>query len=161
MYSLFSLQLAVVEVVKEAVKDYRLKDPHGDLVPVNVYPGFIPRDGAGEIDTERVTDYPSVIVQASGAEHTWEDGTVQVRLLVGVADSSPDMQGHQDALNVIDSITRRFFRQRILANAFPLAMPYHWQTLDYDTFPVFVGIITSTWRIETPQSVHADTVYDD
>jgi hypothetical protein len=163
MYSSVMLESGLVKVVGQAVKGFEFPDQTGALVPVNVYAGEIPRDGAGQIATSEVEEYPSVTIEVGEEEVGKVDSLVTVEMFLGAyeAQGVSDMSGHQYVLNMWDAIKLELCRHRKIAGSYPLEFPLHFRQLGRDNYPVFAGVITAKYKSVTPDSDTSDSIYKD
>ena len=117
------LQDDLVEELKTIFKDFRLKNPMGELSEINVFPQELPipapttppeeSEAAPELleeglvedtDPVKVEDpYPYAIVRIEDGEIKTIDGeqTITTLVILGVYDDSLKNQGHKDILNMI------------------------------------------------------------
>jgi hypothetical protein len=118
-------------------------------VPPQVVRGRVPRTLTGELDVDKLPDVPAVIVQALGARIEIPQTTVSVRILANAYDENPDGGGYQDVLNMIEAlaIALTSFGQGALDAAYPIVMPIEWKIVDANTFPHFIGELTTQWEL--------------
>lgn len=140
----------------ETFKNFRLKDPQGEAVRLNIFKQSLPIPTAKDIP-ETVTDeeleegvydaeaeedpYPYIIVRVEQGkiENIDQEQTVVVNLIIGVIDRDFNNQGHKDVLNIIQKIYERFAKNAILAQKYECVMPIEWALQDEESFPYFFG----------------------
>jgi len=121
-------------------------------VAPRVLRGRIPRTVTGEIDIERLSDVPNIIVQATKARIEIASTLVTLRICFTSYDENPDSQGYQDVLNMIEAaaIALTQFGQAGIDKAYVIQMPIDWELYDVersDYFPHFVGEMTTQWEL--------------
>jgi hypothetical protein len=118
-------------------------------VAPRVVRGRVPRTVAGEIDAEKLPDVPSIIVQCVSAHVQADETIATVRILVTVYDENPNSAGYQDALNMLEAmaIALTTFGSGALDAAYPIVMPIDWKLHEEDTFPHFIGEMTTQWEL--------------
>ena len=94
------LQKALVEEVKDELKDYTSVNNDGEYLKFNVYPQNLPAK-KGKNDDEH---FPYVLVcldeeQINGED---EDLICAIYFLVGINDKNQNKQGHFDVANVLN-----------------------------------------------------------
>lgn len=142
--------------LEETFKHFRLKDPQGNLVNLNIFEQNLPIPTAKDIP-ETVTDedleegtydaqaeedpYPYIIVRVEQGKiaNIDQEQTVIVNLIIGVIDRDFNNQGHKDVLNIIQKIYERFAKNAILAKKYECVMPIEWALQDEESFPYFFG----------------------
>jgi hypothetical protein len=117
--------------------------------PPRVVRGRIPRTVTGEIDANRLPDVPNVIVQAVKGKIEVDETIVTARICFTVYDENPDSQGYQDVLNMMEAaaIALCSFGQAALEQAYPIVLPIDWTIPEVDTFPHFIGEMTTMWEL--------------
>lgn len=155
------LQDDLVEELKEIFKDFRLKNPMGELSEINVFPQELPvpapatppeeseadpmllEEGlAGETDPVGAEDpYPYAIVRIEDGEIRTIDGeqTITLLIILGAYDNSLKNQGHKDILNMIQKIYERFAKNAILAGKYECLHPMQWSLQEEGSYPYFIG----------------------
>jgi hypothetical protein len=118
-------------------------------VKPRVVRGRIPRTVTGEIAIDKLSDIPSIIVQAVSARVEQPQTTATARIFVNMYDENPDGSGYQDCLNVTETIAMHLtsYGQGALDQAFPIILPLDWKMIEPDTFPHFCAEITSAWEL--------------
>lgn len=156
------LQSDLAAELREVFANTRLKNPRGELSPINIFEQELPIPGPvtppeGDYDPELIEDdvglsdlenqedpYPYAIVRVSDGEITQIDGgqTVQVLIIFGVIDRDLENQGHKGVLNLIQKVYERFSKNAILAAKYECVMPISWALQDEPSFPYFIGGMT-------------------
>ena len=155
------LQDDLVEELKTIFKDFRLKNPMGELSEINVFPQELPipapttppeeSEAAPELleeglvedtDPVKVEDpYPYAIVRIEDGEIKTIDGeqTITTLVILGVYDDSLKNQGHKDILNMIQKIYEQKTKNAILANKYECLHPIQWSLQEEGSYPYFIG----------------------
>jgi hypothetical protein len=122
-------------------------------VPPRVLRGHVPRTVTGEIAVDRLPDCPAIILQAVSGKIERADShdqtVVTVRILANAYDENPDSSGYQDVLNMLEAMVSALtsFGQQAIDDAYPIILPIEWKMVDADTFPHYVGEMTTTWQL--------------
>lgn len=118
-------------------------------VPPRVMRGRVPRTVTGEIAVDRLPDCPAIIIQAVSAKVENDETVVTVRICVSAYDENPDSSGYQDVQNMIETmaIALTSFGQQALDQAYPIIMPFEWKLVEADTFPHYIGEMTTDWQM--------------
>lgn len=159
------LQDDLVEELKKIFDGFRLKNPLGELSPVNVYAQSLPIPAPvpppeetdpelaeeGLIDTDPVKTedpYPYAIVRVTDGkiENIDGDQAVTVFIILGVFDDNLNNQGHKDVLNMIQRIYERFAKNAILAGKYECEHPMQWSLQEEESFPYFIGGVGLTFN---------------
>lgn len=170
MTELFLLD-ALVARLTELFRDYELTAKSGLLQTVKVFAQYLPQPSAVTVkpkdDTESTTpqgytptdiesNFPCVIVKLDDATDR-EEGTltqtrVNVRILVGTYDESPDCQGYRDVLNIIETVRQDLLTMpgRVLDKRYRLEMPMKNYLFDDQPWPIYFGQIETVWETGRP-----------
>lgn len=122
-------------------------------VPPRVHRGCVPRTVTGEIAVDKLPDCPAIIVQAVSAKIERADSHdqthVTVRILANAYDENPDGSGYQDVMNMIEQIAVALtsFGQQAIDSAYPIVLPIEWKMIEADTFPHWIGEMTTLWQL--------------
>lgn len=115
--------------------------------------GRVPRTVTGEIAVDKLSDVPSIIVQAISSKTETSDShnqrIVKVKLCFSVYDENPDSSGYQDVQNMLEAVDIAFtsFGAQAIDQAYPIVMPIEWSIIEADCFPHFVGEMTTSWQL--------------
>lgn len=150
------LQKALVEEVKDELKDYTSVNNDGEYMKFNVYPQNLPAK-KGKNDDEH---FPYVLVcldeeQINGED---EDLICAIYFLVGINDKNPNKQGHFDVANVLNRLSKRFLGKRLVDNRYRIGFPLTKKFQEEDTYPKFIGGMSTLWTLEKPEI--EETEYD-
>ena len=106
------LQKALVEEVKEELKNYTSVNNDGEYIKFNVYPQNLPAK-KGKNDDEH---FPYVLVCMDEEQINGEDDDLicSIYFLVGINDKNPNKQGHFDIANVLNRLSKRFLEKRLV-----------------------------------------------
>jgi hypothetical protein len=118
-------------------------------VPPQVVRGRVPRTVTGELATDKLPDFPAVIVQVISAQVNMDQTNVTVRIFVNMYDENPDSSGYQDCLNITEAIAVALttYGQGAIDQAYPIMLPLEWELVEPDTFPHFVSQMTTKWTL--------------
>ena len=146
-------------------KDYSLPNKAGVLQNVAVFKQYLPQpqgitfaDRNTGIKSYSESDYesnfPCVIVKLDEMtdyeERSRNHSQVNVTLLAGVYDESPECQGYQDILNLQEVMRAYLLEHRVVGRKFVLNMPLKSRLLELDTWPVWFGEMTLTFTAGRP-----------
>ena len=158
MISITQIESALVDAVLQATSALQFftgkKDDSGvpQYGPINVFRGFLPLRLTGEIDPSKYSRFPFIIVQASSGEYHETEGSVTVKLLVGVTDDGDAMVGYQDAVIIVDTLIDAFYYRRIINLEYPLVSPLKWHLFHgSDNWPAFYAMIEAQFAMPTPE----------
>ena len=144
-------------------KHFRLKNPQGETVGLNIFKQSLPIPTAKDIP-DTVTDeeleegkynaeaeedpYPYIIVRVEQGtiDKIDQEQAVIVNLIIGVIDRDYNNQGHKDVLNIIQKVYERFAKNAILAKKYECVMPITWALQDEESFPYFFGGMALTFE---------------
>lgn len=168
---------ALVARLQMLFKDYSLLGKSGQVQTVKVFPQFLPqpkgvtlkpRGGNGNDDdgedgeqeygpADFESNFPCIIVkldEGRDKEENAPDATrIDIRILVGVYDASPDCQGYRDVLNILERIRQDLLTSRYLERKYRLEMPCKWYLFEDQPWPIFFGQIETVWETGRPQMV--------
>lgn len=153
------LQDDLAAELEEVFKNTRLKNPQGELSPINIFKQELPipppaTPPEGDYDPELIEadeglsdlvdqedPYPYAIVRVNDGEITSIDGDQKVSVLIifGVIDRELKNQGHKGVLNLIQKVYERFSKNAILAAKYECVTPIEWTLQDEASFPYFIG----------------------
>lgn len=150
------LQKALVEEVKDELKDYTSVNNDGEYLKFNVYPQNLPAK-KGKNDDEH---FPYVLVCLDEERIDGEDADniCSVYFLVGVNDKNPNNQGHFDVANVLNRLSQRFLENRLVDCRYRITFPITKKFQEENTWPKFIGGMSTLWIMEKPAI--KETEYD-
>ena len=150
------LQKALVEEVKDELKDYTSVNNDGEYLKFNVYPQNLPAK-KGKNDDEH---FPYVLVCLDEEQINGEDDDLicSIYFLVGINDKNPNKQGHFDIANVLNRLSKRFLEKRLVNGRYRIAFPLTKKFQEEDTYPKFIGGMSTLWTLEKPEI--EETEYD-
>lgn len=149
------LQKALVNEVKDVLKGYTTIN-NGEAVDFNVYPQNLPAK-TGRND-ENHFPYVLVCLDEEVIQDEDSNNICTVYFVVGINDKNPNGQGHFDVANVMNLISERLLKKRLIANRFRLQLPLSKKFQEDDTWPKFFGGITTLWEVNKP--MQEETQYD-
>lgn len=150
------LQKALVEEVKEELKNYTSVNNDGEYMKFNVYPQNLPAK-KGKNDDEH---FPYVLVCLDEEQINGEDDDLicSIYFIVGINDKNPNKQGHFDIANVLNRLSKRFLEKRLVDGRYRIAFPLTKKFQEEDTYPKFIGGMSTLWTLEKPEI--EETEYD-
>ena len=150
------LQKALVEEVKDELKDYTSVNNDGEYLKFNVYPQNLPAK-KGKNDDEH---FPYVLVCLDEEQINGEDEALicAIYFLVGINDKNPNKQGHFDVANVLNRLSKRFLEKRLVDNRYRISFPLTKKFQEEDTWPKYIGGMSTLWTLEKPEI--EETEYD-
>lgn len=150
------LQKALVEEVKEELKNYTSVNNDGEYMKFNVYPQNLPAK-KGKNDDEH---FPYVLVCLDEEQINGEDDDLicSIYFLVGINDKNPNKQGHFDIANVLNRLSKHFLEKRLVNGRYRIAFPLTKKFQEEDTYPKFIGGMYTLWTLEKPEI--EETEYD-
>lgn len=150
------LQKALVEEVKEELKNYTSVNNDGEYMKFNVYPQNLPAK-KGKNDDEH---FPYVLVCLDEEQINGEDDDLicSIYFLVGINDKNPNKQGHFDIANVLNRLSKRYLEKRLVNGRYRIAFPLTKKFQEEDTYPKFIGGMSTLWTLEKPEI--EETEYD-
>lgn len=150
------LQKALVEEVKEELKNYTSVNNDGEYMKFNVYPQNLPAK-KGKNDDEH---FPYVLVCLDEEQINGEDDNLicSIYFLVGINDKNPNKQGHFDIANVLNRLSKRFLEKRLVNGRYRIAFPLTKKFQEEDTWPKYIGGMSTLWTLEKPEI--EETEYD-
>lgn len=167
------LQRRLVEIVKDELKDYTSINNEGEYLYFNVYPQNLPAKTARVVPTavengaapKRMaksddSHFPYVLVCLDEEEISseYDNWAVAVYFLVGIVDRNPNNQGHFDVAEVLNRLTMRFLKERLVAERYRINFPVTKIFQREDTWPKFLGGLSTVWTVEAPEM--EETEYD-
>ena len=121
--TIFELEDALVEFIaaNTAEMRFRSNEQTYDVIPPQVYSGFVPRDEVGGVIPGEITVYPAIIVCAQTGAQDLDCETVTVQITIGCFDAELDQQGYRDCCNIIQRLKDRFRETDIIREKFALS----------------------------------------
>ncbi|MDD3662289.1 MAG: hypothetical protein PHT84_00280 [Candidatus Pacebacteria bacterium] len=149
------LQKTLVEEVKEVLKGYTSLN-NGVFCDFNVYPQNLPAK-KGKNDEDH---FPYVLVCLDEEQINGETdpNICSIYFLVGIKDENQNKQGHFDVANVLNLIADDLLQKRLINNEFRLTFPLTKKFQEEDTWPKFIGGMSTLWTVNTIQV--KETEYD-
>jgi hypothetical protein len=117
--------------------------------PPRVERGRVPRTVTGELVVDKMPDFPAILVQSISAEVGNKETIATVRIFVNMYDENPNSSGYQDCLNILEAlaIALTSYGQQGIDQAYVIVMPFEWRLLENDTFPHYIGEMTTQWEL--------------
>lgn len=150
------LQKALIEEVKDELKNYSSINNNGEYFHFNVYPQNLPAKRGKNDDSH----FPYVLVCLDEEEIDEEEGVflVSVYFVIGIIDRNPNNQGHFDVAEVLNRLTKRFLTKRLIASRYRLNLPLTKMFQREDIWPKNIGGLSTIWTVEAP--ILEETEYD-
>ncbi len=157
------LQDDLAEELKEILKEFRLKNPQGQLSEVNIFQQNLPipeslvredipeemlENGLAE-DITAEDPYPYIVVKIEDGEIKDESSaqTVNTILQIGVFEDAFKKQGHKDVLNIISDIYERFAKRPVLNGRYTVQYPILWTLQEEESYPYYYGGLYLSWEV--------------
>jgi hypothetical protein len=142
---------------------HRIRSLWGKIAP-RIYAGAIPLSITGEIDPDALPDYPSIVIACSSGVDMFEMGALDVQILAGVWDRSPERAGRLDVLNMVSAMRTAFFQFPDIGGGAVLARkdqgsPFSWRMIPA-AWPHFFGLLTVTFQIGVPEPFTRNPFYN-
>ena len=174
------LQDALVAHLQSIFSNYALPTKSSAEKNVKVFPQYLPRPKGptvkprGEIEEKEEAEevygpedfeenFPCVIVkfdEGIDKEENAPDATrINVRILIGAYDPSPDEQGYRDVMNTMETIRQALLIDRYLEHRYRLEMPFKWYLFEDQPWPVFFGQIETVWETGRPVMSGKGNIY--
>jgi hypothetical protein len=130
-------------------------------VPPRIVRGRVPRTVTGEIAVDKLPDCPAIIVQCVSAKVEQAETFATVRVLASAYDENPDGGGYQDVQNMIEAMAIAFtsFGQQAIDQSYPIVLPIEWKLIEADTFPHFIGEMTTQWELPSGRPLPDDETF--
>ena len=184
--TVFELESSLVEFIAQNISELRFRsnEQTEEVIPPQVYSGYVPRDEVGSIIPGEISVYPAIIINAQTGNQPSkvEAETVTVSITIGCFDAGLNQQGYRDCGNILQRLKDRFREVDIIRERFPIRFPMSWQiNLKYggsgsgmNSFPYFfaelivnfeVPVFSSQFDVdpstgdETPGRYNQDLVY--
>lgn len=146
---------ALTDKLKVEFLGCMLPNKEGVAQQINIYSQWLPQ-GKGVSFDKRETfglksyeaddytaNFPCIIVRLDDMTDSEENkltaSTVTVKIMTGVYDAAPDVQGYRDILNVQERIRALLLEHRIISGQFIMRMPLRSRLLDVETWPIWWG----------------------
>lgn len=149
--------------LKKVLKNFKLKDPQGNLSEINIFLQNLPMPEAQEQDdipmellenglVDEITNkdpYPYIIIRIGDGEIKDEISaqSVSTDLIIGIYDDSYEKQGHKDILNIIHDIYERFAKMPVLNRQYIIQYPILWTLQEEESYPYYFGGMHLSWEL--------------
>jgi hypothetical protein len=123
--------------------------------------GRVPRSVTGEVEVDRLPDFPAIIVQAVSAHVDKNETITTVRIFVNMYDENPDSGGYQDCLNIAERIAMELtsYGQQGIDQAYVIVMPIEWKLIEADTFPHYIAEMTTQWELPSARPLPDSEIF--
>ncbi len=132
----------IAEALKQGLSDIRLRDKTGALRAPSVFTGFLPTKRSGQFD-----DFPYILVRPIDGKDSDFEGTMRLRIILGVYDDGDDGQGFRDVANLIQRAKGHLEKNQDFGSAIQLNYPLEWTIYEEQVFPQFIGEIVTSWTL--------------
>jgi hypothetical protein len=148
------LQDYLVKDLQDLFVNFKLKNPKGEKVNLNIYPQTLPaKQGSKDKD-----HFPYVLVILTDGSDTEEinNATTNIMFLIGIYDLESNYQGYRDAINVINKISKHLISNRVFNDQYTVAYPFNWKLSEEDTYPYYFAALMTSW--ETPKIIQNNQI---
>lgn len=139
------LQECLVKECKTLFQDFYLKNPAGQLIPLQIYSQFLPSQSGTA--AQEPFPYLRVIVMDGKDAAELEANQCRIYFMAGVWNDSSDHQGYRDVLNILQKIYEHLMRDRVYQNRFQVEYPVKWRLEKEDLWPKFYGKLKTVWTL--------------
>lgn len=156
--TVLKLQDALIEDVKETLKDMITQDVSGNRVTgVKVFAQQLPVISSNERDTSRFLPYAVVKILDAQTEEDipW---SVTTGIYFGVRDAGRENQGHKHIMVMIERVTDRFISDPLLDNRYWAQQDIQWELDSEDHYPHFFGGVCINFSV--PKIGRREPIYD-
>lgn len=136
---------ALADFLRAANKDYRLEDEAAKDNPLLVVPGYLKR----RENTAQIF-YPHIVPRLMKGDDAVDGSTAIVRLYFGTY-SEDAADGWRELYNLMEHSRQALLKQRTIASRFRLKLPVHWEMLEDQSYPEWVGTMDLIYEIAQPQ----------
>lgn len=136
---------ALADFLRQANQDYRLEDETVQDNPLLVVPGYLKRR-----ETATETFYPHIAARLIKGDDTVDGSTASVRLYFGTY-SENVADGWRELYNLMEHSRQALLKQRTIASRFRLKLPVHWEMVEDQPYPEWVGTMDLIYEIAQPQ----------
>lgn len=154
------LQQSLVNELAELFKDSRYKAPGGEDRAPAVFRQLLPKREAEDDDDP----FPYLIVRLdNGTVNVRDYHTVMTLVLVGVFDDSPENNGHDAVIEMLEKIQARYQQNPFVRNRQGQIVAtvnrdnaMTWALQDEESFPYFFGGMNLFWDLTAPRQEVSD-----
>jgi hypothetical protein len=149
------LQQAVVDDIRELLAPIKYDTPGGNQAAPSIFKQSLPKKQAEDEDDP----FPYVIVRldTGGVDSPTDPHKVAMILLVGIYDESPENNGHEAVLEIIEKI-QTHYQQNPALKQFAFTDPSTWVLQDEESWPYFFGACNLTFNAPAPRVKWSDLV---
>ena len=150
-----TLQKAMVEDLKALFEKRSYNTPDG-LGPLNVYAQGIPHRESEDDDDP----FPYIIVRLDSGEIRSQTDNYKIALvlIIGIYEDSADNNGHEQVMEIIETIQSHYEEVPLLAGQFVCSDPVSWALQDEPSYPFFFGALNLTFDVPAPRRAYTDLV---
>lgn len=131
--------------LRKVNKDYRLTDEAVKENPLLVVPGYLKRrENAVE------TFYPHIVPRLIKGDDTTDGSVANVRVYFGTYAEDVN-EGWRELYNLMEHSRQALLKQRTIVNRFRLKLPVHWEMVEEQPYPAWVGTMDLSYEIAQPQ----------
>lgn len=154
---------ALYDTLSEIFTGYSLLNKSGVLQQVKIFRQYIPEPAGitanskgleNYADSDYEANFPSIIIKlgeiVDKEENRLDQSRINVKILAGVYDATPESTGYRDLLNMIEKIREFFLINRIINKKFWLDMPLKSRLIEADTWPVYFAEMDLVFDIGRP-----------
>lgn len=131
--------------LREANKEYHLADEAVKDNPLLVSPGYLKRrESAAE------SFYPHIVSRLMKGDDTVDASVASVRLYFGTY-SEDVTNGWRELFNLMEHTRQALLKKRTIAKRFRLELPIHWEMVEDQPYPAWMGFMDLKYTIAQPQ----------
>lgn len=129
--------------LSDLLKDYDTRTSKGELVPVKVYPGFIP------VKTNAKETESFIYVLALECEDNEAQSEAKVEIGFSIHDSDTE-EGWRSLYNLLEHVRQALLKKRTIAKKHRLILPITSKVVDNQPFPQWQGLMTAKYTLGKP-----------
>lgn len=131
--------------------NFRLKDEHGEYRHPVVFEHALPPQKRGELP-----HVPWLLVTLYNGEQASADDPrlVTLHITCMTVDSTENMQGYLDAINMLERVCQHLYSKTIIADKYEVVYPYQFAVLDDVRYPYYSAGLAIKVQLQgtTPQN---------
>ena len=133
----------MAEFLSDLVKEYETQQSDGELVPVKVYPGYIP------VKTNAKETESCIYALVLECEDNADQSEAKVEIGFSILDSDP-AEGWRSLFNLMEHVRQALLKKRTIANKHRLELPIKTKVADEQPFPQWQGLMTMNYTLGKP-----------
>lgn len=133
----------VAVFLDEIVKEYETKQSDGVLVPIKVYPGYLP------VKTDARESESCLYALVTECEDNDDQSEAKLEIGFSICDSDP-AEGWRSLFNLMEHVRQALLKKRTIANKHRLILPIKSKVADEQPFPQWQGLMTVSYTLGKP-----------